>query len=188
MNRLILASGSPRRQELLRKLQLDFDVVVSSIEETFSSNESPEEIVTSLAMQKAQDVAAKYPDDYVVGADTMVVLENQILGKPKSEQDAFNILKMLSGNTHHVLTGVAILHQQQQTIFCEKTEVTFWDLTEQEIHDYILSGEPFDKAGAYGIQEFGSILVKRVNGDYFSVVGLPVSRTIRELTMIGYNG
>ncbi|WP_078545331.1 Maf family protein [Litchfieldia alkalitelluris] len=185
--RLILASGSPRRKELLSNLQLTFDVIVSEIEEVVDETMTPAEVVMSLASQKAEDIAKEHRDAYVIGSDTVVVFQDEILGKPKNEEDSFRMLTMLSGNTHHVYTGVAISYQSETFTFYEKTEVTFWDLTEAEIHTYIKSGEPKDKAGSYGIQELGSGLVKNINGDYFAVVGLPVSRTIRELKRLGYN-
>ncbi|MDF0726766.1 Maf family protein [Cytobacillus sp. S13-E01] len=186
MKRLILASSSPRRKELLSNLHLSFEISVSNIEEIIDPHLTPDQIVLSLAEQKAAEVARNYQADFVIGADTIVVFNNHILGKPKDKEDSFSMLKMLSGNTHEVLTGVAIFHKGNSVTFYEKTEVVFWELTEEEIWEYINSGEPADKAGSYGIQELGSALVKRINGDYFSVVGLPVSRTIRELQKAGY--
>ncbi len=185
-DRLILASGSPRRKELLSNLQLNFDVVVSEIEEVMDHTMPTHDLVMSLALQKAQDVAKGYHEAYVLGADTVVVYGQQVLGKPESEEDSFRMLRMLSGNTHEVLTGVAILYKDTTVTFYERTEVTFWELSDDEIRVYIQSGEPRDKAGSYGIQELGSSLVQKINGDYFSVVGLPVSRTIRELERIGF--
>lgn len=181
MTRLILASGSPRRKELLENLQLKFECIPSQIDEVFDEYASPEEIVKTLAYSKANDIRKQHENSCVIGADTIVVLGNKILGKPKDEQDAFQTLKLLSNNTHDVYTGVAILFQMHEVVFYEKTEVTFWELTDKEIHDYIASGEPLDKAGSYGIQTLGSTLVKKINGDYFNVVGLPISRTFREL-------
>ncbi|MCA1031919.1 Maf family protein [Bacillus timonensis] len=184
---LILASGSPRRKELLMNQGLTFDVVVSDIVEEFNENSTPKDIVQDLALQKAIDVSDKHHDAIVLGADTIVVYENEILGKPKDKKDAFRMLKMLSGNTHQVFTGVAIIENQNHHLFFEKTDVTFWELTDDEILEYIESGEPSDKAGSYGIQQLGSYLVKQIKGDYFSVVGLPISRTMRELKRLGYS-
>ncbi|MCH1626565.1 Maf family protein [Ferdinandcohnia quinoae] len=186
MQHLVLASGSPRRKELLSNLQLSFDIFVSNIDEIIDSNLKPEEMVMSLAYQKAKAVANQYPDSYVIGADTIVLFQNQILGKPKNEAESIEVLKKLSNNTHEVITGVAIIYQDKSTTFFEKTEVTFWDLSEDEITKYVATGEPKDKAGSYGIQELGSALVKHISGDYFSVVGLPVSRTLRELRKLGF--
>jgi septum formation protein len=185
--RLILASGSPRRKELLSNLHLQFDVIVSEIEEVVDNKLTPEEIVMSLALQKAEDVASKHRNAFVIGSDTVVVFQNEVMGKPKNEEDSYRMLRMLSNQTHQVFTGVAILFGSKKVTFFERTDVTFWDLSESEIAEYIKSGEPKDKAGSYGIQELGSVLVKSINGDYFSVVGLPVSRTIRELKKVGYS-
>lgn len=182
MRKLVLASGSPRRSELLANANLSFEVVVSEVDEQVDPNLAPAEIVQSLALQKAEDVAKRLSGDVVVlGADTIVTLNNQILGKPKGEAEARNMLQQLSGKEHFVYTGVAIVSNTKTQTFYEKTSVQFWQLTEHEIDNYISSGEPFDKAGAYGIQKLGSTLVKRIEGDYFTVVGLPISRTVREL-------
>lgn len=186
MKRLILASGSPRRKELLNNLQTPFEISVSDIEEVVDPQLVPEQVVMSLAEQKARDVAKKYPNDFVLGADTIVVYDHQILGKPKDKQESYTMLKLLSGQVHEVLTGVAIIVGEDAVTFFERTEVEFWELTDEEIWKYINSGEPADKAGSYGIQELGSVLVKRISGDYFSVVGLPISRTIRELQKLGF--
>lgn len=186
MKRLILASGSPRRKELLENVNIPFDISISHIEETVDPDMPPEHTVTSLALQKAGDVAQRFPEGIVLGADTIVTYENQILGKPKDRPDAKKMLELLSGNVHTVYTGVAIITPEKTIKFYEATNVMFWDLTEDEIEKYLDSGEPFDKAGAYGIQLLGSTLVRRIDGDYFSVVGLPVSRTVRELRKLGF--
>ncbi|WP_085991646.1 Maf family protein [Oceanobacillus senegalensis] len=184
---LILASSSPRRKELLENLHLTFDVIVSNVKETVDKTLPPSEIVMSLANQKASTIANKYPDAFVIGADTIVQLDGQILGKPKTKKDAFHTLKQLSDREHSVLTGVSILKGKQIVSFYEETIVEFWPLTDIEIWNYIETGEPMDKAGSYGIQELGAYLVKKINGDYFSVVGLPVARVIRELKKLGLN-
>lgn len=187
MNRLILASSSPRRKELLELANLPFEILVSDIEETIPGNELPETIVQLLARQKAMAVAEKARDAYVIGADTIVVYNGIILGKPKTTEDAYATLKMLSDKTHEVLTGVSIISPEREVTFFERTKVTFWPLAEEEIKQYIASGEPMDKAGSYGIQGRGSLLVKKVEGDYFSVVGLPIARTVRELKKLGFS-
>ncbi|MBM7660654.1 septum formation protein [Bacillus mesophilus] len=187
MQHLILASSSPRRKELLTNLGITFDVHSSTVEEIVDPSATAEETVLSLAQQKAMDVAKQYPSSYVIGADTIVVKDSKILGKPKDEQDAISTLKMLSGERHSVLTGVAIVHEGNSTAFYVKTDVTFWPLRDEEIIQYIRSGEPFDKAGSYGIQGLGSLFVKEISGDYFAVVGLPVSTLKRELEKIGFN-
>ncbi|WP_449537129.1 Maf family protein [Ferdinandcohnia sp. Marseille-Q9671] len=186
MQHLVLASGSPRRKELLRNVKLSFDVSVSNIDESVDETLTPEEKVMTIALKKAKAVSQDNPNSYILGADTAVVFQNQFLGKPKSEQDSIQVLKTLSNQTHEVITGVAILFKDTQVTFFERTEVTFWDLTDEEIIAYVASGEPIDKAGSYGIQGLGSTLVKYIKGDYFSVVGLPVSRTLRELRSIGF--
>ncbi|MBM6619749.1 Maf family protein [Bacillus suaedaesalsae] len=186
MQHLILASSSPRRKELLTNLGITFDVSASTIEEIINPSHTPEEVVVSLASQKARDVAKQYPNSIVVGADTIVVKNTNILGKPKDEEEAFKMLSMLSGTTHHVLTGVALVKAGSVHSFYVDTEVTFWPLSKEDIKQYIQSKEPFDKAGSYGIQGLGAAFVKEIKGDYFSVVGLPVSTLIRELKKLGF--
>ncbi|WP_068674801.1 nucleoside triphosphate pyrophosphatase [Oceanobacillus sp. Castelsardo] len=184
--RLILASGSPRRKELLQNMNLSFDVIVSDVEETIDRTLSPEELVQSISYQKAFSIAKNHPKAFVIGADTVVLLDNQVLGKPTTEENAFQILHQLSGRQHEVLTGVTIIKDKQIISFYEKTLIEFWPLTKSEIWDYIKTGEPMDKAGSYGIQGLGSYLVKKINGDYCTVVGLPVARLLRELEQMGY--
>ncbi|KAA0549242.1 septum formation inhibitor Maf [Bacillus sp. BGMRC 2118] len=186
MQHLVLASSSPRRKELLTNLRIPFDISASTIEEIIDPSHTPEEVVVSLASQKALDVARHYPDSIVVGADTIVVRDQNILGKPKNEDDAFQMLSMLSNATHHVLTGVALVKGGHVHSFYVDTEVTFWPLSQEDIKKYIQSKEPFDKAGSYGIQGLGAAFVKEIKGDYFSVVGLPVSTLIRELKKLGF--
>jgi septum formation protein len=187
MQRLILASSSPRRKELLENLRLNFEISSSDADESFSETLSPADAVMELASRKSGTVAQNFPDCFVIGSDTVVVHDGMILGKPESGQEALKMLKKLSGDTHSVYTGVSIISPEKETRFYEKTDVTFWELSDEEIDTYIKSGEPFDKAGGYGIQGFGSMLVKEISGDYYTVVGLPVSRLIRELRKIGYN-
>ena len=186
MQNLILASSSPRRKQLLENLQLSFQVTSSEVDESFDPLLAPKEIVMELAGRKAMAVFEANPSSFVIGADTIVVAQGQVLGKPKDKQEAIEMLKELSGRQHEVFTGVSILSENFSSHFYEKTEVVFWELTDEEIEAYVQTGEPIDKAGAYGIQEFGSMLVKKIHGDYFAVVGLPVSRTIRELKRAGY--
>lgn len=186
MQNLILASSSPRRKELLETLRLSFAISSSEVDESFDPNLSPEEVVMELAERKAQAIFKDNPDAFVLGSDTIVVADNRILGKPADEAEAFSMLKSLSGKQHNVFTGVSIVSPSSSTRFYEKTEVWFWELTDDEIRAYVKSGEPLDKAGAYGIQQLGSMLVKKIHGDYFAVVGLPVARTVRELKRLGY--
>ncbi|PFZ11875.1 septum formation inhibitor Maf [Bacillus pseudomycoides] len=181
MKKLILASGSPRRKELLELAGVPFEIVVSEIEETIGAYSSPADIVMSLALQKSSAVVEHHEDSVVLGADTIVTYESRILGKPKDESEAKEILQLLSGKTHEVYTGVALISKEKTVTFYERTEVTFWELTEEEIDAYIATKEPLDKAGSYGIQGKGSIFVQHIQGDYYSVVGLPIARLVREL-------
>ncbi|HDX9668886.1 TPA: septum formation inhibitor Maf [Bacillus cereus] len=181
MRKIILASGSPRRKELLELAGVPFEIVVSEVEETNGAYSSPSDIVMSLALQKASAVAETNGDHIVLGADTIVTYDSRVLGKPSNEDEAKEMLRLLSGKTHEVYTGVAIIAKDKTVTFYERTEVTFWELTEEEIDVYVASKEPLDKAGSYGIQGKGSIFVQHIQGDYYSVVGLPISRLVREL-------
>lgn len=181
MTDIILASASPRRSELMTLAGFRFDVICADIDEIVPEKALPQEVVMSLALQKAQAVAKDHRKSAVVGSDTVVALDGKILGKPRSEKEAAEMLRSLSGRIHKVYTGVAIVCGEKVTSFFEETEVEFYTLTDQEILDYVATGEPMDKAGAYGIQGRGAVLVKRINGDYFNVMGLPISKVYREL-------
>ena len=181
MTDIILASASPRRSELMTLAGFRFDVICADIDEIVPEKALPQEVVMSLALQKAQAVAKDHRKSAVVGSDTVVALDGKILGKPHSESEAAEMLRSLSGRIHKVYTGVAIVCGEKVTSFFEETEVEFYPLTDQEILDYVATGEPMDKAGAYGIQGRGAVLVKRINGDYFNVMGLPISKVYREL-------
>ena len=181
MSRIILASKSPRRQELIGSITPEFKVIVSDVDEVLPAGIVPEEVPAYLAGIKAQAVAVKYPHDVVIGADTVVILDGEVLGKPRDAADAERMLTALSGRTHSVITGCAVIANGRKRSFSEVTSVEFYPLSEKEIADYIATGEPFDKAGAYGIQGRGSVLVRRIEGDFFNVVGLPVARLKREL-------
>lgn len=189
---MILASGSPRRRELLAELGIDALVRPARVNETPLEGESPVALVARLARDKAQATYETLSDgeraDVVLAADTVVWADGEILGKPPSVEDAEMMLRFLSGRTHQVSTGVCFLaggktaeRTPRMCSFVETTEVEFYELTDEQIHAYALSREPADKAGAYGIQGTGRLLVKRINGDYFNVVGLPVARVLREL-------
>ncbi len=177
---LILASRSPRRRYLLKQAGLSFSVIPSSIDETSVPVSPPETYVKVLSEAKADNVATKFPEKWVVGADTIVLKDSAILGKPGSKAEARTMLKQLSGQTHMVLTGYAICCKAKNRKFSEtiKTEVLFKSLTDKEIEWYIHTKEPFDKAGAYAIQGLGTFLVKSINGSYTNVVGLPVCEVI----------
>ncbi len=179
--KIILASRSPRRRDLLQYILDDFTVTTSDVDETYDKNLLPHEIVLFLSKQKAKAVEKDYPNDLIIACDTIVSLNNEILEKPLDENDAFKMLKRLSHKTHQVITGVTLLMNHQMDSFYSKTDVTFYDLSEVEIRDYIKTGEPFDKAGAYGIQGYASKFVKEVKGDYFTVVGLPVGKLYQKL-------
>ena len=181
--KLILASKSPRRRSLLEQAGLEFSVIPSTFNENSVPISSPEPYVKKLAEGKARDVAQAYPDSWVIAADTIVLVDNTILGKPGSNDEARDMLKSLSAKTHQVLTGYCVCCEGQKRFFSETvtTEVLFKELTDDEIKWYIHTGEPFDKAGAYAIQGLGSILVKQVNGSYTNVVGLPVCEIVEIL-------
>ena len=173
MRKIVLASGSPRRQELLKYITSDFEIMPSDIEEVASG--TPKEQVIKLALDKASDIAQKRPDDVVIGADTLVAIGDEILGKPKDKADAECMLRKLSGNTHCVYTGIAVIADGRIKTSCVVTEVRFNDMTDEEIDEYIDTGEPMDKAGAYGIQGYGGKFIDRIDGCYFNVMGLPQS-------------
>ena len=187
---LILASKSPRRHYLLKQAGLSFVVVPSDVNESAFTLTSPENYVKTLAKAKAKQVSENYPESWVIGADTVVMIDNTILGKPISRADARVLLKQLSGKIHQVYTGYCICWKSKRRNFSEviKTDVRFKNLTEAEIEWYIHTEEPFDKAGAYAIQGLGTFLVKSVNGSYTNVVGLPVCEVIEFLIKEGIIG
>ena len=175
---IILASKSPRRQELLRNIGIkDFNIVPSASDETIPEGFQPSEVVRLLSMCKAESVSKAVSDeDLIIAADTLVYLDNKPLGKPKNEDDAVSMLKRLSGKRHSVLTGIAVIRGDIKISAHEETFVYFRDLSETEIVSYVKTGEPLDKAGAYGIQGLGSVLISKIDGDYFNVVGLPLQK------------
>ena len=176
--KVILASASPRRKEILQNTKLNFDIQKSDIEEVILENESPEDMVVRLAYEKAFDVAKRNTDRLVIGADTIVALDNEVLGKPKDQNEAYQMIKRLSNKTHKVITGISLINLKENKIIKDYVVsfVTFKDLSEDSIKDYINTNESLDKAGAYGIQGYGVLLVKNIQGDYFNIVGLPISR------------
>lgn len=186
MKRIILASQSPRRRELLTQIGLKFEVIPSTVEEVITSI-NPVEVVQELAQQKARDVAnvaaKETPKEslLVIGADTIVVYEGKILGKPGDKEDAVRMLTMLQGKEHSVYTGVALLSGEQEIVFAEETRVQMCPMTPEEIAWYVNTGEPMDKAGAYGIQGLCARFIRQIQGDYNNVVGLPVGRIYQEL-------
>lgn len=172
---IILASSSPRRTEILTLAKIPHLVIPSTIEEKIEKGLTPEQVVMELSYQKASDVAKKYPNDLVIGADTIVVIDNEILGKPKLYQDAFRMLSKLSNRTHQVITGVTIIKNKKVDKFYVTSLVTFNEMTDKEIDEYINSEYIYDKAGSYAIQGSCSKFIKKIEGDYYNIVGLPIS-------------
>lgn len=179
--KLILASKSPRRIELIKHITNDFTVFNSNVTEIVPNGIESKDIPILLAKQKAQAVADKFPDNTVLGCDTVVVLNNEVLGKPKTKQEAYNMLKALSGNAHEVITGCCIKRRTDEQTFSVTSRVWFKKLSDNQITAYINTGEPFDKAGSYGIQSKGGELVQKIEGDYYNIVGLPVKAVYNAL-------
>lgn len=189
MKNLILASSSPRRAELLKQIGLNYQIMVCDVDETLLPGMSPPELVEFLAERKAAAVARNLHEGIVLGADTVVVWQGQVLGKPLNEEDAFSMLVKLQGSTHDVYTGVALIdvHSGKIMVGHEKTRVFFRNIEEDEIRRYVASGEPLDKAGAYGAQGLAAIYINKLEGCYTNVVGLPLARLSVMLKAIGYN-
>lgn len=179
--KVILASASPRRQELLKNIFNNFEIIPADVDEGLNEAIIPEHAAEYLADKKANFISKKYPDALVIGSDTTVVTDGLILGKPKDKKDAENMLKMLSGKAHKVITGVSIYLGEKNISFSEITEVVFFKLTDMEINEYLKTDEWKDKAGAYGIQGKAGLFVEKINGDYNNVVGLPIARLNRRL-------
>ena len=179
---MILASQSPRRKELLGFIASDFRIIPAVGEEIAPEGATPEEIVIALSRQKAEEIFAANKGETIVAADTIVAIDGEILGKPRDVEHAAEMLKKLSGRVHSVFTGVCVIFADgTRENFAEETKVEFYELSEQEIADYIATGDPMDKAGAYGIQEKGAANVKGIVGDFYNVMGLPVGRLARVL-------
>ena len=187
MAKIVLASKSPRRQELLKNIGItEFDIRVPEADESYPAGLTPQQVVEHISRVKAEAAAALCtPDEIVITADTMVFLDDQRLGKPANEADALRMLTDLQGRQHTVCTGVTVRQGDRSLTECESTEVFFRTATEAELRGYIATGEPMDKAGAYGIQGLGSLLVEGIRGDYFNVMGLPVMRLSRMLRQFG---
>jgi len=188
--RIILASGSPRRQQLLEQAGIPHEVLVSGADETVTG--TPREQVEELALRKANAVLPlvdnSQGETIIIAADTLVFINGEVLGKPQNHNEAFEMLKKLQGNAHQVYTGVALLcvSSGEVMVFADVADVFFRPLCDEEILAYIATGEPFDKAGAYGIQEKGATLVDRINGDFYTVMGLPISKVCTALKKFGY--
>ena len=188
--KIILASGSPRRKQLLELAEIPFDIIVAETDEAYPLELSSEKIAIHIAENKAVAVQHKLQahsnDDgqTIIAADTVVVLANKIIGKPKTRQDAIAILRNISGKIHKVITGVCILTDENKLLFSEETEVEFYPLSDSQIEYYIDHFKPYDKAGAYAIQEWiGAIGIKAIKGDFYNVMGLPISRLVKELNL-----
>jgi septum formation protein len=180
--KLILASKSPRRQELLRLMDIDFRIVLKEVDESYPADLKPEEVAVYIAEKKAKAFDESVGDEIVLTADTIVCVNNQILGKPENAGQAIEMLQTLSGRMHYVITGVCLLYKHVYHSFYDVSEVYFGELTDEEIDDYVHKYQPFDKAGSYGIQErIGLIGIERINGSYTNVVGLPTEKLYREL-------
>lgn len=179
---IILASASPRRKEILENTKLKFDIIKSDIDEIILEKEAPIQAVMRLAFEKSMDIASKNEDDLIIAADTVVVLDENILGKPKDKEEAYNMIRSLSGRTHEVITGISLVNLglSKKIIDYVVSTVKFKELSDEDIKDYIHTNESLDKAGAYGIQGYGAMLVEKIEGDYFNIVGLPISK-LRDL-------
>ncbi|MBT2214635.1 septum formation inhibitor Maf [Virgibacillus dakarensis] len=179
--KLILASSSPRRQELLNQVKLPFIIRKPKVDESQIKSKDPAEKVKQLALLKGQNVPLYHENEVILSADTVVSFNQTIFGKPKDRQDAAQMIASFSGNVHEVFTGVMIRSHDDEIVFVERTKVEFWPLSKEEIDWYVSTDEPYDKAGAYGIQSLGAMFVKQIIGDYYTVMGLPISRVVREL-------
>ena len=186
---IILASKSPRRRALLEQMGVrDFRIVTPDIDEHMDRDLPPAELVRQISLEKAQAMAAQAdPNTVVIAADTVVALDGVVLGKPADKEEAFRMLSLLSGNRHQVYTGLTVLRGEQVFSQWEETSVTFRPLTAEEIEAYIATGEPMDKAGAYGIQGYGALFIEGISGDYYNVMGLPVCRLGQILGQLGMN-
>lgn len=181
MKHIILASASPRRKEILELADLKFDIMPSNAQE-ITTKTAPNEVVMELASIKAKDIYEKSEkQSMIVGADTVVAYQGQILGKPTDEADAKRMLTMLSGQTHEVYTGVCVIEDEKIKTFYEETKVTFYEISDEQIDRYIKTGEPMDKAGSYGIQGKAAVFIKGIEGDYYNVVGFPIARFLQEI-------
>lgn len=179
--KLILASSSPRRQQLLNQVKIPYIIREPNIDESQIKTRDPLEKVKQLAIRKAQNVSLEHANEVILAADTVVAYRQDIFEKPKNMQEASEMIATLSGEIHEVYTGVMIRSLTNELVFVERTKVEFWPLTTQEIDWYLSTDDAYDKAGAYGIQSIGAIFVKQIIGDYYTVVGLPISRVVREL-------
>lgn len=180
--KLILGSSSPRRQELLQQVHIPYTIRKPNVNESQITEKDPYKKVAQLAKLKGENIEIQNSDEIILSADTVVSFQNRIFEKPKDKEEAFKMISDLSGNIHDVYSGFTIRSAEHVETFVEKTVVEFWPLSTQEIEWYVSTSDPYDKAGAYGIQSIGAMFVKQIKGDYYNVVGLPISRVVRELT------
>ncbi len=179
--KIILASGSPRRKELLAQIELPFEVITKEIDETLDNEGSLRDQIETLSFKKALAVFQDHKDRIVIGADTLVTINNERLGKPKDEEDAYRMLSELSGKTHDVITAVSIISPKMSETFSSVSMVTFYPMSDKEIREYIASKEPMDKAGAYAIQGLGAKYIKGIVGDYYAIMGLPIGEVYHRI-------
>ena len=179
---VILASKSPRRTEILNLMNIKHIIIPSQEEEKIEKQLSPVEVVKSLAFQKANSIAKDHPDDLVIGSDTIVVVNNEILGKPKDHNDAVRMLLLLQNNTHQVMTGVSLIKGNKIDTFVDIADVTFNEMTKEQIEEYLKLEQPYDKAGAYGIQDKHANFVKNITGDFYTIMGLPKEKLQKHLS------
>ena len=178
---VVLASASPSRKMLLEKAGVEFEVIVSGVDETVPAEYTPAQTVETLARRKGEAVFVLHPDRPIIAADSVVSIDGMILGKPKDDEDAKATLRRLSGRTHELITGVCLLANGKSEVFHQVTQVTFYPLSEEEIGEYVAMGESRGRAGSYGIEGIGVVLVQSIQGDYSNIVGLPVAETLRRL-------
>jgi septum formation protein len=185
--KIILASASPRREQLLKQIGVNFQIIPSNVDESIINHSDPLINVRVLALNKARDIASRVNDGIIIGADTQVIIDDEILGKPEDENDAIRMLSKLNGRKHLVITGVALVNTETgiEETWVETTEVFFRELLEGEILDYVKTGEHIGKAGAYGIQGMAAAFVERIEGCYFNVVGLPLAKLSQKLRRLG---
>ena len=179
--KIILASGSPRRKELLAQIELPFEVIAKEIDETLDNEGSLRDQIETLSFKKALAVFQDHKDRIVIGADTLVTINNERLGKPKDEEDAYRMLSELAGKTHDVITAVSIISPKMSETFSSVSMVTFYPMSDKEIREYIASKEPMDKAGAYAIQGLGAKYIKGIVGDYYAIMGLPIGEVYHRI-------
>ncbi len=187
MKKIILASGSPRRKTLLKQIGLQFEIEKSGYEEKINMKMEPHELVKKMSLKKAQSVSKNHKNAIIIAADTLVAFRGQLIGKPKTAEDAKEILGKLSGKSHSIITGFTIMDSYSGKTVTRSVETKVWfkKLSQKEIDDYVKTGEPLDKAGAYGIQELGGIFIHKIEGDYYNVVGLPLYLLAEELKKFG---